>query len=149
LRGTELVWKALSATTPLGGPAFQRIDYDPLVAGEQGLTVRFAEQSTMPGAMGLTWNHGATDVQNTTCTPITSAETHIVANMGDSGGLVAVAWHEGGRIGYGSNPTGALSPFLQDNMSAWGTRKETGRDIDGRKMVEYLGPGVDLSKYAK
>jgi hypothetical protein len=42
-------------------------------------------------------------------------------------------------------PSGALSPFYPDNMFM--NVNDSARDLDGRKLVEFLGYGVDLAKY--
>ena len=76
--------------------------------------------------------------------------TEIVTTYGTSDSLAAAGRHEllGRAAGYGSTyGLGNLSPFNTDNMDF--NVNDSSRDLDGRKLVEFLGSGIDLSKYAK
>lgn len=63
--------------------------------------------------------------------------------------MASTGRHEflGRATGWGA--TGWSSPFEGDTMYIGGAAKDSPRDLDGRKMVEFLGYGINLAKYAK
>jgi uncharacterized protein (TIGR03437 family) len=147
VRGTDILLQELNASPGRGGPTFERIDHDPLKADEHGITVKFSDD--LPAGWG-----GASGIlpygrDSRACGPITSVETSILVRAGSIPSVAAIGRHEilGRGAGYGTSMTGILSPFYSDN--AKGYVNDSARDLDGRKLVEFLGYGVDLVKYGK
>jgi uncharacterized protein (TIGR03437 family) len=149
IAGSDLVWRQLLASPSVGGPTFERINYDPVVAGEAGVSFKFDTLSNLQGFGGFTNAHPFDS--GPYCGPITSANVRIAMNAGTSDTLQALTRHEflGRATGYGAALNGALSPFLYDNMGQGSSVFDNARDIDGRNMSLHLGAGFDLGKVAK
>jgi uncharacterized protein (TIGR03437 family) len=144
IAGTDVLWQELQASPGRGGPSFRRVS-QPLAPQEHGATFKFATLTWGTGLTGLYSSSGP----NPQCEPIARATTVILPTMGTTDGVAAAGRHEllSRVTGYGSN--GNFSPFMTDNIGTGAHVTDSARDLDGRKMAEFLGFGINLSKYAK
>jgi hypothetical protein len=134
---------------------FERITYStPLTYNAlmyNGVYIRFVPSSELPpgyaAAVAVYPNYGHF-AGLPPCTPITGALISITNTAGyyhDLGhGFGA---HEfSTAVGYGVS---GRVPFASDNLG-WGARSVwSARDLDGRRMMEHLGPNVDLARYGQ
>ena len=138
------VWGQLDTfNQTIGQQIYQRVNYDPVVAGDHGLSVYFEDPG---GNLGGTTGYPNRD-NTVSGEPIQQAFVEIAPEWGWLNALQGVARHEGiGRaIGYGLGAT--CSPFSSDNMNMYGNVTDSPRDKDGRAMIVNLPDKTDLSKY--
>jgi hypothetical protein len=147
IAGNDIIKQLIPTSTSRGAPAYQLVN-QPLGPNEHGITFRFLPQEQMTsGFAGQTRTYGPTDIL--TCDVIARANVNIVNTPYNTSTLRTLWWHEaeGRAVGYGAS--GGSSPFEGDTMYIGGSLAASVRDLDGRKLVNFFGPGIDLAKYAK
>lgn len=147
IAGSDIVWQQLLASPAHGGPTFQQLTENPVAAGIDGIYFQFSNDLP-PGYGGTTIDQPSGSGNSRPCLPIANATSISVTMWGDTAGVAATARHEvlGRAVGYAWHNS---SPFGTDNMAALESGTDTARDLDGRKIQQALGPGVDISRYGQ
>lgn len=134
----------------------ERITYstplNPIAIMYNGVYIQFVPSSELPpgyaAAVAVSPNYAHYAIGTLPCTGITGALISITNTMGyyNDLGNGAGAHEFSTAVGYGVS---GRVPFATDNLGYYARPAWSPRDLDGRRMMEHLGPNVDLARYGQ